>query len=242
MRLLRALAKMSEVNISSLRLKYMEKKEVLLESSIKVKEPITIFKEWLNLALQTEEILEPNAACLATVDKNGKPSNRFVLLKDVTENGFTFFTNYESRKAQDIENNPNVAMTLYWCPLRKSIRLEGVAEKISKDMSLEYWKQRPRASRIGALASPQSKVIPSREHLDSTEKEIKDGLGDNSEVPMPNWGGYLIRPNLIEFWQGQTDRLHDRIRFRRYNGIDKEVDNKLIHLGENGWVYERLAP
>uniref|UniRef100_D3TMT2 pyridoxal 5'-phosphate synthase n=1 Tax=Glossina morsitans morsitans TaxID=37546 RepID=D3TMT2_GLOMM len=227
--------------LSALRIKYKEKKEVLLEENIKVKEPITLFKEWMELALKTEEILEPNAACLATVSK-GCPSNRFVLLKEVSPDGFTFFTNYGSRKANDMATNPNVAMTLYWCPLRRSVRIEGKAEKIPITDSLKYFHQRPRASQIGALASEQSTRIPSRHHLDVAEQKLKDDLGDDKEVPMPNWGGYLIRPQLIEFWQGQVDRLHDRIVFRRGSDVDKEIDGKLVHKGENGWIYERLAP
>ncbi|XP_067638616.1 uncharacterized protein sgll isoform X1 [Eurosta solidaginis] len=226
----------------ALRLKYREKKEVFLEQNIKVKEPIALFREWMEQALQTEELLEPNAACLATVNKDGKPSNRFVLLKDVTDEGFRFFTNYGSNKAKDIANNPNVAMTLYWLPLRRQIRIEGVAEKIPQTDSLAYFRQRPRASQIGALASEQSTRIPSREYLDDIESGIKAKLGPNGQVPLPNWGGYLIRPHTIEFWQGQTDRLHDRIQFRRGPGVEKEIDETLVHKGENGWVYERLAP
>uniref|UniRef100_A0A1B0FMS3 pyridoxal 5'-phosphate synthase n=2 Tax=Glossina morsitans morsitans TaxID=37546 RepID=A0A1B0FMS3_GLOMM len=228
--------------LSALRIKYKEKKEVLLEENINVKEPITLFKEWMESALKTEEILEPNAACLATVNSKGCPSNRFVLLKDVSSDGFTFFTNYGSRKANDIATNPNVAMTLYWCPLRRSVRIEGKAEKIPVADSLKYFHQRPRASQIGALASEQSTRIPSRHHLDVAEQKLKDDLGDDKEVPMPNWGGYLIRPQLIEFWQGQVDRLHDRIVFRRGSDVDKEIDGTLVHKGENGWIYERLAP
>lgn len=130
-------------------------------------------------------------------------------------------------------------MTLYWCPLRRSVRIEGIAEKIPYDDSLKYFHQRPRASQIGALASNQSERIPNREYLDKIENDIKIKLGSNDPVPMPNWGGYLIRPTVIEFWQGQTDRLHDRIRFRK---SDEEVDEILIHRGIDGWVYERLAP
>ncbi|XP_013118351.2 pyridoxine/pyridoxamine 5'-phosphate oxidase [Stomoxys calcitrans] len=232
----------ASVPLSALRMKYMEKKEAFLEENIRVKEPINLFNEWMSQAMQTEGILEPNAASLATVNSKGCPSNRFVLLKDVTADGFTFFTNYGSRKASDIENNNNVAMTLYWCPLRRSVRIEGTAEKIPKEDSLKYFHERPRASQIGALASEQSSRIPSRQHLDQIEKKIKQDLGDDKEVPLPNWGGYLIRPRLIEFWQGQTDRLHDRIVFRKHAGVEKEVDNVLIHPAENGWVYERLAP
>lgn len=171
--------------------------------------------------------------------RDGFPSNRYVLLKGFNEKGFTFFTNYESRKANDLDKNSNVAVAFYWLPLRRSIRIEGSATKVSKEESEAYFHERPRASQIGALASPQSKVIPNREHIDNIEDEIKRKLGDTETVPMPEWGGYLITPRMMEFWQGQTNRLHDRIRFRK---SDEEVDDKLIHRGENGWVYERLAP
>ncbi|KAL7729089.1 hypothetical protein ACLKA6_019913 [Drosophila palustris] len=228
--------------LSALRMKYHERKDAFLEQNISVKDPFCVFRDWLNDALNTKEILEPNAAALATVDAAGKPSNRFVLVKEANEDGFTFFTNYGSRKADNIASNANVAIAIYWMPLRRSIRIEGVAEKIPEAASLKYFHERPRASQIGAVASPQSQRIPSRSYLDEIEKGIKEKLGPDGEVPLPNWGGYLVRPNLIEFWQGQTDRLHDRICFRRGPGVESEVDGKLVHGGENGWVYERLAP
>lgn len=137
-------------------------------------------------------------------------------------------------------SNPNVSVAFYWLPLRRSVRIEGSVEKLSREESETYFHSRPRASQIGALASPQSQVIPSREFLDEIETQIKQKLGDDKEVPLPeHWGGYLISPKVIEFWQGQTNRLHDRIRFRK---SDEEVDEKLVHRGEDGWVYERLAP
>lgn len=138
-----------------------------------------------------------------------------------------------------MESNPNVAVAFYWLPLRRSVRIEGSVTKLSREESESYFHSRPRASQIGALASPQSQVIESREAIDKIEEEIKQKVGESSEVPMPNWGGYLISPRTIEFWQGQTNRLHDRIRFRKSAEV---VDEKLIHRGENGWVYERLAP
>lgn len=138
-----------------------------------------------------------------------------------------------------MEGNPNVAATFYWLPLRRQIRIEGSVEKISREESEKYFHSRPRASQIGAVASPQSEKIPSREYLDKIEADIKEQLGDKEEVPMPNWGGYLITPKVIEFWQGQTNRLHDRIQFRKSN---EDVDGKLVHQAENGWVMERLAP
>ncbi|KAI8046195.1 hypothetical protein M5D96_002395 [Drosophila gunungcola] len=232
----------SELQLSALRLKYHERKDAFLEENIKVKNPFCVFRDWLELALKTPEILEPNAAALATVSAEGKPSNRYVLVKEATTEGFTFFTNYSSRKADEIKSNPNVAISFYWLPLRRSVRIEGVAEKIPREDSLKYFHQRPRASQIGAAASPQSQRIPSRNYLDEVEAGIKEKLGPDGEVPLPNWGGYLVRPNLIEFWQGQTDRLHDRIRFRRGASVESDVDGELVHKGEDGWVYERLAP
>lgn len=136
-------------------------------------------------------------------------------------------------------SNPNCAVSFYWLPLRRQIRIEGSVTKLSHEESEAYFHVRPRASQIGAVASPQSQTIPSREYIDKIEEELKLKLGEEEKVPMPNWGGYLITPKMIEFWQGQTNRLHDRIRFRK---SDEEVDDKLIHRGENGWVYERLAP
>lgn len=234
--------RMSSVDIAALRIKYREKKDVFHESSIEVKEPLSLFRKWFDEACKTPEIIEPNAMCLATATKDAVPSARFVLLKDITDNGFTFFTNYESRKADDIAENPNVALTFYWLPLRRSVRIEGSAEKISRDESEAYFHQRPRASQIGALASPQSQAIPSREFLDQKEQAIKDQLGPDGVVPLPNWGGYLVRPRMVEFWQGQTNRLHDRIRFRRQLVNGEKVDSVLLHQGEGGWFYERLAP
>ncbi|EDW59566.2 pyridoxine/pyridoxamine 5'-phosphate oxidase [Drosophila virilis] len=228
--------------LSALRMKYNERKDAFLEQNIKVKDPFCLFRDWLDAALNTKEIIEPNAAALATVDASGKPSNRFVLVKEASAEGFTFFTNYGSRKAEDIACNANVAIAIYWMPLRRSVRIEGIAEKISREASLKYFHERPRASQIGAAASPQSQRIPSRSYLDEVEAGIKAKLGADGEVPLPNWGGYLVRPSVIEFWQGQTDRLHDRIRFRRGQGVADEVDGQLVHKGENGWVYERLAP
>lgn len=159
-------------------------------------------------------------------------------MKSFDQNGFTFFTNYESRKAIEMEANPNVAVAFYWLPLRRSVRIEGSVTKLSREDSEKYFHERPRASQFGAAASPQSKVISNRQEIDDIEELLKQEIGEK-QVPMPNWGGYLILPRMIEFWQGQTNRLHDRIRFRK---SDKDADEKLIHRGENGWVYERLAP
>ncbi|XP_053690569.1 pyridoxine/pyridoxamine 5'-phosphate oxidase-like [Sabethes cyaneus] len=240
--ILKTFRRMSSVDISALRIKYKQKKDIFHESSIEVKDPLHLFRKWFDEACNTPEIIEPNAMCLATATKDAAPSARFVLLKDVNEHGFTFFTNYESRKAEELAENSKVALAFYWLPLRRSVRIEGTAERISRADSEAYFHQRPRASQIGALASPQSKPIPNREFLDLKEQKIKTELGPDGVVPLPNWGGYLVRPATVEFWQGQTDRLHDRIRFRRELRPGESVDGHLLHQGENGWIYERLAP
>ncbi|XP_055543034.1 pyridoxine/pyridoxamine 5'-phosphate oxidase-like [Wyeomyia smithii] len=240
--ILKFFRRMSSVDISALRIKYKQKKDIFHESSIQVKDPLHLFRKWFDEACNTPEIIEPNAMCLATATKDAAPSARFVLLKDVSECGFTFFTNYDSRKAEELAENPKVALAFYWLPLRRSVRIEGTAERISRADSEAYFHQRPRASQIGALASPQSKPIPSRDFLDQKEQQIKSELGPDGVVPLPNWGGYLVRPAAVEFWQGQTDRLHDRIRFRRELRPGEAVDENLLHQGENGWLYERLAP
>ena len=232
--------KMSQAE--SLCIKYMEKKQVFLVEDIKVKDPICIFREWLDDALKSEETQKPKVGCLATASSDGRPSNRFVVVKDVTDKGFTFFANYGSRKAQEIACNPNVALSFYWCPLRRSVRIEGIAEKIPQAESEAFFKARPRAIQIGDFVSDQISCIASRQHLDLIESEIKAKLGDAKDVPMPNWGGYLIRPRQMEFWQGHADRLHDRIRFRKAEDLQEHADGKLTHKGDNGWVYERLAP
>ncbi|EDV42769.2 uncharacterized protein Dana_GF16862 [Drosophila ananassae] len=227
---------------SVVRLKYYDRKDAFLEDSIKVKNPFALFNDWLELAQNTPGVDEPHTAALATVGADGKPSNRFLLVKDFTPEGPIFLTNFGSRKALDITVNPNVAVSFYWLPLRRSVRVEGVAEKISDAEALKYFKHRPRTAQIAANTSPQSEAIPSRKYLEDIQAGIQKKLGEDTEVPLPNWGGYLVRPYSMEFWQGQTDRLHDRIRFRNGPGVESEVDGKIVHKGENGWVYERLAP
>lgn len=161
-------------------------------------------------------------------------------MKDYSPEGFTFFTNYGSRKAQELKENPNAAIAIYWTPLRRQIRIEGTIKKVTREESEKYFKERPRDSQISALTSPQSQIVPSRNFLEKRENEIRTELGENNQVPMPDWGGYILVPHTIEFWQGQSNRLHDRIRFRR--NIDKEIDNEFVHRGEDGWAYDRLAP
>lgn len=183
------------------------------------------FKQWLR---EYQEISKSdfNAMTLCTVNTSGQPSARVVLLKGVDREQFEFYTNYDSRKGLDIRDNPAVALCFFWPELERQIRIEGWAEEMSEEESAEYFKSRPYGSRIGALASPQSQPI-SREQLSTNMKELEAKYPD--EVPKPkHWGGYRVRPEVIEFWQGRSNRLHDRLEYRRSS--------------EGGWTIERLAP
>ncbi|MCH2415292.1 MAG: pyridoxamine 5'-phosphate oxidase [Acidimicrobiales bacterium] len=191
-----------------------------------VSNPIDQFKIWYS---EIEEVgyLEPNAMVLSTVDKDCSPSGRNVLLKEIREDGFVFFTNYESKKAIDIENNEKVSLTFSWNELRRQVSVEGTAEKIPESESDEYWAMRPYETKIGSLVSNQSSRISSREELD-TAFETQELKWRNTEVPRPHhWGGYKVLPNFIEFWQGRQNRLHDRIGYE---------------LTGQGWIFTRLSP
>ncbi|RVE49486.1 hypothetical protein evm_005827 [Chilo suppressalis] len=237
-----SLRKMS-IDIGGMRIKYKDKDETFLEKHLVSKEPFGQFKVWFEEACNRKEILEPNAMCLATVSKAGLPSARFVLCKGYGKDGYKFFTNYDSRKAKEMNENPNVAATFYWEVLNRSVRIEGNVEKLSDEESTTYFHSRPVPSQIAASASHQSTPIESRDILCERESVLEaDYMIPGKEIPKPNhWGGYIIRPRVIEFWQGQRDRLHDRIRFRRLSE-GEFIDGKLLHEGEDGWVYERLSP
>ncbi|XP_035439511.2 pyridoxine/pyridoxamine 5'-phosphate oxidase [Spodoptera frugiperda] len=231
------------IDIGGMRIKYKDKNDTFLEKHLVSKEPFGQFKAWFEEACSKKEILEPNAMCLATVSKEGFPSARFVLCKGYGKDGYKFFTNYESRKAKEMDGNPNVAATFYWEVLNRSVRIEGFVEKLDEAESTKYFHSRPAPSQIAACASFQSTPIESRDVLVERESVLEEKyLIPEKEVPKPSyWGGYIIRPRAVEFWQGQRDRLHDRIKFRKPK--EGEVpDGKLLHQGEDGWVYERLSP
>jgi pyridoxamine 5'-phosphate oxidase len=172
------------------------------------------FEKWFQQAVQAA-VEEPNAMSLATVDRDGQPSLRTVLLKYFDEHGLVFFTNYESRKAQQIAVNPRVALLFFWAPLHRQVKVEGHAEKISTAESLRYFVSRPRGSQLGAWCSPQSTVISSRQILLDKLQEIKRKFGEG-HIPLPSfWGGYRVTPTRMEFWQGGQDRLHDRFEYTR---------------------------
>tara|TARA_R110001599_G_scaffold1889_4_gene9690 strand:- start:112345 stop:112989 length:645 start_codon:yes stop_codon:yes gene_type:complete len=189
-------------------------------------DPIEQFKIWLDESLKAM-LPEPNAMTLSTVDSDQKPHSRIVLLKGIEKNGFIFYTNYKSDKGRDIESNPNVSICFLWKELERQVRIEGVAKKISSEASEEYFVSRPVKSQIGALASEQSSVIENRAILEE-KFEALTKLYSTGHVPMPDhWGGYVVEPNSIEFWQGRRSRLHDRIKY--------EKDKK-------NWIIKRLAP
>ncbi|MEY2905028.1 MAG: hypothetical protein RJA52_1044 [Bacteroidota bacterium] len=188
--------------------------------------PIIQFSSWFNQALESN-LPEPNAMTLATVSELGYPSARVVLLKGFDQRGFVFFTNYKSQKGNEILQNSHVALVFSWLELQRQIRIEGVAKKISKEESEEYFKTRPRGSKIGALASPQSQPID-RKQLEDSFQWIENHFQHSDQIPMPeNWGGFLVSPKRIEFWQGRRSRLHDRINYL---------------LEQDQWKINRLAP
>lgn len=189
--------------------------------------PFEQFQAWFTAAI-TAKIAEPNAFSLATLSENKQPNLRTVLLKSFNEAGFVFYTNFESAKASDIEQNPAVAMLFPWVSLYRQVKILGTAEKVSDAEALEYFHSRPIGSQIGAWASPQSKVIPDRAFLEERRDAISQEYA-NKTIPLPpHWGGYRIIPHLFEFWQGRRDRLHDRFQYRLST-------NKT-------WLIERLAP
>ncbi|XP_054015835.1 pyridoxine/pyridoxamine 5'-phosphate oxidase isoform X2 [Hylaeus anthracinus] len=229
------------VDIGGMRIKYKDKSETFTEDRLESKEPISQFKAWFDEVRNIPQIFEPNAMFLATATKNGIPSVRAVLLKSFGTDGFKFYTNYESRKARELDENPNAALTFYWEPLNRSVRIEGKVEKTSVEDSDRYFQSRPYSNQIGSMASKQSAIISSRQTLIVRERELTAQFPEG-QVKRPDcWGGYNVIPHSVEFWQGQSDRLHDRIRFRRPKPNEK-VDNILIHQGDNGWIYERLSP
>lgn len=214
-----------KIDIAQLRKEYTAH---TLDRSDVDSDPLIQFKQWMVEAVDSE-VPEPNAMVLATVGKDARPSARVVLLKDIEDGGFVFYTNYESEKGRQLAEHPYAALNFNWLELQRQVRIEGKVEKIPGKVSTAYFQSRPRGSQIGAWASPQSMIITDRSVLESNVSRLKERYDGHEVLPKPpNWGGYSLKPDLIEFWQGRPSRLHDRIRYR--------LDEK----GE--WVIERLAP
>jgi pyridoxamine 5'-phosphate oxidase len=189
--------------------------------------PIDLFRRWFNEAIASGSRL-PDSLTLATATRDGKPSARMVLLKGVENDGFVFYTNYNSRKARELDENPRAALVLYWTQLDRQVRIEGSVERISAAESDEYFSTRPRESQLGALASPQSEVIESRKVLEETFRRLDEQYRDQPVERPAHWGGYRLKPELIEFWQNREGRLHDRILYERQ--------------ADGSWTIQRLAP
>ncbi len=191
------------------------------------KNPMEQFSHWFKEVEVTKGVDEVNAMTVATMGADGFPKSRIVLLKNYDEKGFTFYTNYKSDKGQAIQDNPHICLSFFWPNLERQVIIKGLAEKVSEDQSTAYFHSRPQGSQLGALASPQSEVIPSRKFLEDRLKDLENKYKDK-EVPKPgHWGGFLVRPKEMEFWQGRANRLHDRIRYTGEGDI---------------WTRERLAP
>ncbi|WP_198555100.1 pyridoxamine 5'-phosphate oxidase [Siphonobacter sp. SORGH_AS_0500] len=197
-----------------------------LDVSSVLSNPIDQFRIWFQEATASQ-VPEPNAMHLATVSASGQPSGRIVLLKTVDEQGFVWYTNYESKKGHELADHPQAALTFFWVELERQVRIEGKVEKVTEEDSDAYFAVRPRSSQIGAWSSPQSQVITNRETLEENEKRFQEQFL-NQPVPRPaHWGGYRLIPQRMEFWQGRPSRLHDRL---------------LYTFTDNQWQIERLAP
>lgn len=211
-------------NIADLRKEYSR---ATLDISNVLTDPVKQFEKWFDEAVQAG-VTEPNAMHFATVNEQGKPSSRIVLLKGIEAGRFIFYTNYQSKKGKELETNPACALTFFWPDIERQVRIEGIATRVDQATSDQYFQSRPRGSQIGAWASPQSTIINDRDILEDRASQIEKKFENNKVLPRPHqWGGYQIEPLLIEFWQGRASRLHDRIQFVKTDGV---------------WKAYRLAP
>ena len=214
-----------EKDLSNYRKAYLKKE--LLKTEVPIN-PIELFQQWFYEIEASKGIDEPNAMTLSTIGTDGFPKSRVVLLKKFTEEGFIFYTNYLSEKGKAIATNPEVCLSFFWQNSEQQIIIKGTAEKIAKNLSDGYFESRPDGSKLGAWASPQSEIVPNREALELQLKSLEEKYL-NQEIPRPkHWGGYLVKPVSIEFWQGRANRMHDRIRYTAQK--------------DYSWKIDRLAP
>jgi pyridoxamine 5'-phosphate oxidase len=219
---------MTDAELADLRQSYSQR--TLLEADVQP-QAVAQFRQWLDEAVAAR-LPEPAALTLATVDvATGQPSQRVVLLKGLPdEAGFLFFTNYDSRKGHELAGQPRAALNFFWPGLERQVRVEGVVEKAPENVSTDYFQSRPRGSQVGAWASPQSEVIGSREELEAREHDVESRFEGQTPLPRPpHWGGYVLRPTRVEFWQGRPSRLHDRLVYE-------------LQEGGSDWKISRLAP
>jgi len=220
----------NEQNVANMRVNY--DRDTLLESDL-AETPLEQFRLWLTDAvnLGADALIEPNAMVLSTSDAAGLVSSRSVLLKGIDERGLVFYTNYGSRKAQNIADHPQVSVVFPWYPLHRQVIVSGTITKVSREESLEYFATRPHKSKLGAIVSEQSATLDSREVLETRMAQLHEQYPDGSDVPMPDfWGGYLISVDSMEFWQGRRSRLHDRLRFVRSGQQHDLADPSAWHI------------
>lgn len=221
----------STKSIADFRKEYSQQGLIEEDPNVRTGNPFFLFNKWLNDAIDSK-LPEPNAMCLSTC-VNNRPSSRYVLLKGYDERGFVWYTNYLSRKSEELAENPYAAITFFWVELERSVRIEGKVEKVSAKESDDYFQSRPRGSQIGAWSSKQSHEIQSREQLELQEQTILQKFHHEGQIPRPpHWGGFRLIPNRIEFWKGRQSRLHDRIVFER-NSYSME---------DTQWTIKRLQP
>jgi len=210
-------------DISAIRKEYAQK---TLEEGDVNSDPLEQFQKWFDEAIEAE-VIEPNAMTLSTVSAEGQPTGRVVLLKGIKADGFQFYTNYGSQKGREISDNPKAGLTFFWAELERQVRIDGELEKLSDEENDKYFHSRPRGSRLGALVSPQSEPIEDRKWLEKRLEEVETEHRGKEPARPETWGGYVLKPCRIEFWQGRPSRLHDRIEYR---------------LSNNKWHIRRLAP
>jgi pyridoxamine 5'-phosphate oxidase len=205
--------------------------------------PVDLFALWFAQALAASGaglLHEPNAMVVSTVDGEGRPSSRTVLLKGYDERGFVFFTNYDSQKARELAGNPNIALLFPWHPMARQVIVTGRATRVAREETVAYFRTRPHGSQLGAWASAQSSVIGGREELDRAYADLEARYPEGEQVPAPpHWGGFRVEPRSVEFWQGRANRLHDRLRYVRADGADG-ADGAVG--AASGWALERLSP